>query len=229
MFLAPETLPNGELDRVKGRIVAGGHRQNKSLYGDKEISSPTVALTSVLTMAALAVNEKRHVMTLDHKAAYLNASMNGPPIEMLISPEIVEILCDIDNSYSKIARADKKIAVRLKKALYGCVQSAMLWYNELTATLENMGFNCNSYDTHSFSRAQDDSHDRKLVYVDDLFLTSESETRLQSIADVLKSKYKAITYIATHGQSHRILFFTGSSRSTFASGGMFRIQGIICL
>jgi hypothetical protein len=194
MFLTPKTLPNGKLDRVKGRIVAGGHRQDKSLYEDKEISSPTVALTSVLTMAALAAKERRHVMTLDHKAAYLNASMHGPPVEMLISPEVAEILCDIDNSYRKYVRADKKIAVRLKKALYGCVQSAMLWYNELTATLESMGFIRNPYDTCSFSRAQDGTHDRILVYVDDLFLTSASESRLQAIADTLQSQYSSVTY-----------------------------------
>lgn len=79
-------------------------------------------------------------MTLDHKAAYLNATMEGHPVEMLMSPEVVEILCDIDAACRKFVRPDKKIAVRLKKALYGCVQSAILWYNELTATLEGMGF-----------------------------------------------------------------------------------------
>ena len=191
MFLTPKTLPDGELDRVKGRIVAGGHRQDRSLYEDKEISSPTVALTSVLTMTALAAKEGRHVMTLDHKAAYLNARTSSRDVNLSRS-------CgdsfDIDNSYRKYVSADKKIAVRLKKALYRCVQSAMLWYNELTATLENMGFNRNPYDTCSFSRAQEGSHDRILVYVDDLFLTSASKSRLQTIADTLKSQYKAVTY-----------------------------------
>ena len=71
MFLTPKSLPSGKLDRVKGRIVAGGQRQDNSLYEDKEISSPTVALTSVLITAALAAKEGKHVVTLDHKAAYL--------------------------------------------------------------------------------------------------------------------------------------------------------------
>ena len=56
-------------------------RQNKSLYEDKEISSPTVALASVLTIAALAAKEGKHVMILDQKAAYLNATMEGPTVE----------------------------------------------------------------------------------------------------------------------------------------------------
>ena len=157
MFLTPKTLPNGELDRVKGRIVAGGHRQDRTLYEDKEISSPTVALTSVLTMAALAAHERRHVMTLDHKAAYLNAKMLGPPVVMMLPAEVAEMLCNIDFKYSKFLRPDKKIAVKLKKALYGCIQSAVLWYNELTSTLEELGFIRNPYDTCSFSRPHQDS------------------------------------------------------------------------
>ena len=48
MFLTPKKLPNGDIDKIKGRIVAGGHRQDRSLFNDNEISSSTVALTSVL-------------------------------------------------------------------------------------------------------------------------------------------------------------------------------------
>ena len=145
MFLTPKTLPDGKLHRVKGRIVSGGHRQDRSLYEDSEISSPTVALTSVLAMAALAAHEGHYIMTLDHKAAYLNAKMLGPPVEMMLSPEVAEILCGIDTKYLQFLRPDKKIAVRLKKALYGCVQSAVLWYNELTSTLEELGYRRNPY------------------------------------------------------------------------------------
>jgi hypothetical protein len=57
MFLTPKKLPNGEIDKIKGRVVAGGHRQDRSLFQDSEISSPTVAITSVLAMAAIAAHE----------------------------------------------------------------------------------------------------------------------------------------------------------------------------
>ena len=69
----------------------------------------------------------------------------------------------------------------------------MLWYNELTATSEDIGFHRNPYDTCSFSRAQLGSIDRILVYVYDLSITSESKERLQVIADTLKRKYEAVT------------------------------------
>jgi hypothetical protein len=36
------------------------------------------------------------VMTVDHKAAYLNADMQGPPVEMMLNSEVTDILCQID-------------------------------------------------------------------------------------------------------------------------------------
>ena len=146
IFLTPKKLPNGEIDKIKGRVVAGGHRQDRSLFHDKEVSSPTVALTSVLAMASLAAHKGHHVMTLDHKAAYLNAIMLGSRVEMMLTPEVAEIMCRLDPTYRQYVRTDKKITVRLKKALYGCIQSAVLWYNELASTLDSMGFEKNPYD-----------------------------------------------------------------------------------
>jgi hypothetical protein len=98
-----------------------------------------------------------------------------------------------DMKYCQYLRPDKKIAVRLKKALYGCVQSAVLWYNELTSTLEGLGYKRNPYDTCSFTRMNNGSLDRILVYVDDLFLTSHCEDSLKAVAEVLKAKYDAVT------------------------------------
>jgi hypothetical protein len=45
-----------------------------------------------------------------------------------------------------IKNGKKVLYLELLKALYGCVQSALLWYNLLTGTLEGMGFKLNTYD-----------------------------------------------------------------------------------
>jgi hypothetical protein len=203
MFLTPKKLPNGDIDKIKGRVVAGGHRQDRALFQDSEISSPTVALTSVLAMAAIAAHEGHHIMTLDHKAAYLNAEMRGPRVDMLLTPEVAEILCKLDPKYRRFLRPDKKIAVKLKKALYGCIQSAVLWYQELASTLHEMGFRENPYDICSFTRVRGNTSDRILVYVDDLFITSKDEHILIDISATLKAKYGAVTN--TIGKAHNFL------------------------
>ena len=140
MFLTPKKKPNGEVERIKGRIVAGGHRQDRSLFQESDISSPTVALTSVFATAALAAKSNSFVMTLDHKGAYLNADIEGPPVVMLLDAGVVAVLCKMDSKYNKFVRKDGKIVVRLKKALYGCIQSAVLWYKELSSTIISIFF-----------------------------------------------------------------------------------------
>ena len=38
MFLTPKKLPSGKIDKMKARLVAGGHRQDRSIYTDNETS-----------------------------------------------------------------------------------------------------------------------------------------------------------------------------------------------
>ena len=163
-------------------------------------------------------------MTLDHKAAYLNAHMAGPQVYMLLTPEVAALMCKVDPKYRNFLRTDGKITVRLKKALYGCIQSAVLWYNELASTLEAMGFVRNPYDICSFSRIRDGSTDRILVYVDDLFITSKHEHVLTSIATTLKKKYGAVT--SNMGLEHNFLGihwdFSVPGQATLSMDGYIR-------
>jgi hypothetical protein len=59
----------GEFEKLKARLVAGGHMQDKSLYED--ISSPTVSTAATFITAAIAAQEGRDVATLDIGGAYL--------------------------------------------------------------------------------------------------------------------------------------------------------------
>jgi hypothetical protein len=40
--------------------------------------------------------------------------------------------------------------VRLDKALYGCVESAALWYDNLSQSMQNLGYECNKFEPCSF-------------------------------------------------------------------------------
>jgi hypothetical protein len=113
LFLTPQHTTTGEFKLLKGRIVGGGHRQDVTMFTDSEISSPTVALTSVMIGASMAAQQNLRVMTLDHTAAYFNAEIKGPPVEMMLSQEITEMLCDLDPSNRVFVRPNGKIYVTL--------------------------------------------------------------------------------------------------------------------
>ena len=57
------------------RLVAGGHKKDRSVYSDSETSSSTVSTTSLFLIAAIAAKESRKVVTIDFSGAYLNAQI----------------------------------------------------------------------------------------------------------------------------------------------------------
>ncbi|CAN0452458.1 unnamed protein product, partial [Ectocarpus fasciculatus] len=58
--------------------------------------------------------------------------------------------------------------VKLKRALYGCVQSARLWFEKLRGVLEADGFEANPYDLCTFNKMVDGEQVSVAFHVDDL-------------------------------------------------------------
>ena len=69
-FMKEKTLADGSFDKLKARLVAGGHQQNRSIYTKEETASPTVGTASVFTCAAIAAHERRGGITMDLAAAF---------------------------------------------------------------------------------------------------------------------------------------------------------------
>ena len=86
MFFKPKYDANGAFQKLKARLVAGGHQQDRMLYED--VSSPTCALQSLFIVAAIAAKERRKIATMDIGTAYLNAEMERDDIHMVLDLEI---------------------------------------------------------------------------------------------------------------------------------------------
>ena len=73
---------------------------------------------------------------------------------MTLDKQTSELLmkCDSTGEFKDAADSRGQIAVQLKKALYGCVQSAKLWYNHLSNVLKELGFEANPVDPCVFNR-----------------------------------------------------------------------------
>jgi hypothetical protein len=106
------------LMKLKGRCVAGGHRQIRS--ASTSTSSPTVALTSVFVVITIAAHKRWDVVTVDITGAYLNAPLNED-VFMRLDPYLTDILVEISDEYIPFIRESGDLIVRLKKALYGLI------------------------------------------------------------------------------------------------------------
>ena len=73
MFLKDKYTADGKFDKLKSRLVAGGHLQDRNIYDNG--SSPTVSTTSVFIVAAIAASENQAVATIDFPGAFLNSDV----------------------------------------------------------------------------------------------------------------------------------------------------------
>ena len=197
MFLKEKFAPDGTFEKLKARLVAGGNLQDRSLYYDEDISSPTASLTSVFMIAAIAANEKRKVVTIDITGAYLHAALpkgpDAPTILMRLNKIEAQFLVKKRPDYAKFLLPDGTMIVELDKALYGLIESARLWFKSMSDTLKKDGFISNAYDICVFNKIVDGKQITVVLYVDDLFLTSCQEKAIDDLIQLLTDKYRMLT------------------------------------
>jgi hypothetical protein len=215
IFLKEKFKPSGEFDKLKGRLVAGGHRQDKMLYHElisgsedisfynNKLSSPTVSIQAVMIQASIAAYENRKVVTIDITGAYLNADMGEIKVFMRLDKRNTDILLGIAPSYANYVEDKGSLVVRLDKALYGCIEAAKLWHDNFVSTAQEYGFIKNMLDPCVLNYYKKGIQVTMCIYVDDIMLTSIDGDLVEDVVAFLQSKYESIT---THrGVSHDYL------------------------
>ena len=107
-------------------------------------------LESLMITFLINAHKGRDVATTDMVWAYLLANMDDYTV-VKISGTTTDIMCQVNPSYNEYKVMEKgkpTLFLRLSKALYGCMQSAILWYQTFKGCLENLGFKLNPYDPY---------------------------------------------------------------------------------
>jgi hypothetical protein len=118
----------------------------------------------------------------------------------------VRLLCELNpthRAFVVIENGIEVLYVRLLKALYGCVQSALLWYELFSNTLQDMGFTLNPYDQCVANCDIEGSQCTICWYVDDTKISHKDPAVVQAVIDSLESKFR--TMKVTRGDSHVFL------------------------
>jgi hypothetical protein len=196
MFLKEKYFQTGKFEKLKARLVGGGHMQDKSLYNEYETASPTVSTTSVFLLATIAATERRQVATIDIPGAYLHAQLDpqSPPIHMSLDKIMTEALCHIDPTFKQFVRHDKTSIVKLTRAIYGLLESAKLWNKDISSTLVNNGFQLNPHDDCVFNKMHNNNQISIAIHVDDLFITCKTVDGINYVRNILELKYGNIQF-----------------------------------
>jgi hypothetical protein len=132
--------------------------------------------------------EGRDVATADITGAYLHAEMDELLL-LTLTGNAVNIMCTANSKYTPfvvLEHGKKVLYLQLLKALYGCVRSALLWYDLFSTDLQKMGFKLNPYDLCVGNKTINGKQCTIVWYVDDTKISHEDPNLLTEV--ILKSK-----------------------------------------
>ena len=121
----------------------------------------------------------------------MHASMNAEiPVYMHLDATLTSMLVEMNKEYREFTDERGRVVVQLRKALYGCVESAALWYEHLAGTLRALGYTANAYDACAFNRTNTVGEQCTIaLHVDDLYITSKTTTMIDELEKGLREAY----------------------------------------
>jgi len=190
--------------KLKGRTCADGWSQ-RSKYTKEETASPAVSTDSLMISLMIDAKERHDVATADVEGAYLHADMEDFVLLKLVG-EAVNIMCQVNPKYENfvfIENRKKVVYLKLLKALYGCVQSALLWYDLFTNTLVQMGSKLNPYDLCVANSQFKGKQCTVAWYVDNNKISHVDDTVVTNIIEKIEAKFGKMP--VTRGKHHVFL------------------------
>ena len=179
--------------QIKGRGCDDGRRQR--LYHNKEdASSPTVTLESVMITSAIDAKEGRDVATVDIPGAFMQAEMDEL-VYMKIEGSMVDLLVELEpekyKQFVTFGTKGKILYVKLKKALYGTLRAALLFWKKLSTQLQEWGFKINKYDQCVANKMMNGKQCTIIWHVDDLKISHVDEKVVSEVIEQIAGVFGA--------------------------------------
>ena len=195
--------------KLKGRFVAGGHRQNRNEFLDR--SAPTVGIENVFLLLAAAccnlffgyIPVDWVIATMDVTGAFLEVPLVPEEQEVLkLSPYLTALLQQSGQFIDAPLDRQGRITVRCLKALYGLVVSAKRFYDHISQAFVGIGLKCCRNDPCIFFGIIDGHCIYLCIHVDDLLVISD-KVGVEIIANCLRKRYRDVKI--TLGDTHDYL------------------------
>lgn len=160
--------------QYRARLVAKGFTQKHGLDYD-ETFSPVVRHSTLRLLFALSVKLGLTITQLDVKTAYLNGHLKEDIY-----------MCAPEGFVSAMAGK----VLKLKKAVYGLKQSALVWYEKVRDVLCKNNFKNCTQEPCLFTKMYGDIKIIVALYVDDFLIFSNSENESEKLKCILNSEFE---------------------------------------
>ena len=190
LFLKDKYDAYNTFEKLKGRLVAGGHMQ--ILHGD-DSESPAVNFASVMLMLTIAAKRKQTKRCIDVTGAYLNADLKETEW-IRLNKEVAAIFVEEYPEFRDCIQPDGTMIMELLKALYGLKQAGRAWYELLAAKLVELGYTQSLVDRCIFWKVNADGTMASIaVYVDDLLIAADLACDCDALEQGLRDAFKEVT------------------------------------
>jgi hypothetical protein len=177
---------------VKARACANGSTQQQHI-AKEEATAPTVTSDAIFVQATIYAHENCDTATCDIPGAFLQAD-NPDYVLMRLDGTLAELMVTVDPKiYRKYITSNAKgkpvLYVKLEKAVYGMMKSALLFYRKLVADLISLGFEINPYGPCVANKS---IHGKQLTvcwHVDDLFIGHEDPAVVTHLLEWIAKRY----------------------------------------
>ena len=165
---------DGSIERYRARVVAKGFSQCPGV-DYFEVFAPTFRMASLRTVIALSALKDYHLHSIDISCAFPNGDLEE------------EIYMQQPPGYEQMGSG---IVCKLKKSLYGLKQAARQWNKKLHVTLVELGYRRMESDRSVYVYTKDGVLVVIPVFIDDITLASNSQSKIDSTIQELQSHFK---------------------------------------
>ncbi|PKU68977.1 Retrovirus-related Pol polyprotein from transposon TNT 1-94 [Dendrobium catenatum] len=169
-----KTLPNGQVDRYKTRLVALVYNQQFGVNYN-EAFSPVAKMTTIRLLLTLSLHRNWPVYQLDIANTFLHGDLLED-IFMRQPPGFTD-------------PTQPKAVCKLQKSLYGLKQAPRLWFQTLTNFLQQQGFRFSRSDPSLLLLSQNNIQICILIYVDDFLVTGNNEPAIRQLLEQLQRTF----------------------------------------
>ncbi len=192
--------------QVRGRVCADSCKERDE-FSQVEAASPTVTNESVFLTGVIDTKENRDIATVDITGAYLHA-VNDHDVHMILAGKLAKLMDLVaPHIYCKHITTNKRGQpmpyVRLHKALYGLLKSALLFYKKRVGDLTEHGFEINPYNLCVANKTVNGKQLTMLWHVDNLKISHYDTKTVTEFIEWLGTKYTGLTI--HRGKTHNYL------------------------
>jgi hypothetical protein len=148
-------------------------------------------------------HEQRDVATCDISGAFLQSDMDEFTL-VIVNGALVDMLIRANKDFGKFVHVGKNgrkvVYLQLKKALYGTLRAARLFWENLTDKLQKKGFTLNPYDSCVANKIINGSQCTVTWHVDDLKISHKDPAVTTDIINYLESIFGEMTVV--RGNKH---------------------------